>query len=141
MQIMPATAYFVQKGLLQNPVAIATAIELSQDPVANMEMGVVYLDHLLKTFSGNYRMATVAYNMGPYGVKRRLRKGLPVGVRNLYLDKVRLAYTKFSKIFKAHVYSMPRPYLLTYVVKRKRPSTQLHIDRLLRVNGNLLSSL
>mgnify|MGYP000297768738 CR=1 FL=1 len=64
-----------------------------------IEMGVLYLKRLLKMFKGSYRLATVAYNMGPGGVYRRLRRKQEVGVNNQYLDKVRRHYKLISKNF------------------------------------------
>lgn len=60
--------------------------------LVNMEIGILYLKQLLKSFNYNHRLATVSYNMGPGWTHRRLRKKLPVGNRNVYLDKVTRAY-------------------------------------------------
>lgn len=98
MQIMPATGEFLMK-LLDHPDADQLVYEKIRDPQLNIEMGVFYLKRLLRIFKGNYKLATVAYNMGPGGVFRRLRLKLPVGVRNLYLDKVRRHYALISKNF------------------------------------------
>ncbi|WP_127717673.1 lytic transglycosylase domain-containing protein [Halobacteriovorax sp. HLS] len=98
MQIMPATGEFLMK-LLEHPDAQELVYEKIRDPKLNIEMGVFYLKRLLRIFKGNHKLATVAYNMGPGGVFRRLRLKLPVGVRNLYLDKVRRHYSLISKNF------------------------------------------
>ena len=60
--------------------------------LVNMEIGILYLKRLLKAFNYNHRLATVSYNMGPGWTARRLRQKLPVGVRNVYLNKVVDAY-------------------------------------------------
>lgn len=60
--------------------------------LVNMEIGILYLKRLLKSFNYNHRLATVSYNMGPGWTQRRLRNKLPVGTRNEYLDKVTRAY-------------------------------------------------
>jgi hypothetical protein len=60
--------------------------------LVNIEIGVLYLKRLLKSFNYNHRYATVAYNMGPGWTSKRLRRNLPVGDDNLYLDKVMRAY-------------------------------------------------
>jgi soluble lytic murein transglycosylase len=57
----------------------------------NIELGVVYLKSLLKSFN-SHKYATVAYNMGPGWTRGRLRRNQPVGQKNEYLDKVRKAY-------------------------------------------------
>lgn len=64
--------------------------------LVNIEMGIIYLNRLLKRFDGNHKLATVAYNMGPGWTLKRLRNKQPVGVKNQYLDKVKLAYQKLS---------------------------------------------
>lgn len=98
MQIMPATGKFLSR-LLKLSTEETFVYEQIEDPSMNIEMGVFYLKRLLKLFKGNYRLATVAYNMGPGGVYRRLRLKLPVGVRNLYLDKVRRHYKLVTNHF------------------------------------------
>lgn len=60
--------------------------------LVNIEIGVLYLKRLLKSFNYNHRYATVAYNMGPGWTSKRLKRNLPVGDDNLYLDKVMRAY-------------------------------------------------
>lgn len=64
--------------------------------LVNIEMGIIYLKRLLKTFNGDHKLATVAYNMGPGWTLRRLKLNRPVGTNNIYLDKVKLAYQKLS---------------------------------------------
>lgn len=63
----------------------------------NIEIGVMYLKQLLKQFNYNHKLATVAYNMGPGWTAMRLRKNLPVGQDNRYLDKVEKAYKTLCK--------------------------------------------
>jgi len=99
MQIMPATGKFLSR-LLKLSTEETFVYEQIEDPNMNIEMGVFYLKRLLKMFKGNYILATVAYNMGPGGVYKRLRLKLPVGVKNLYLDKVRRHYKLVSNHFK-----------------------------------------
>ena len=60
--------------------------------LVNIELGVIYLKRLLKKFNYNHRLATVAYNMGPGWTRSRIRRNLPVGTDNIYLNKVRRAY-------------------------------------------------
>ena len=98
MQIMPATGVYLSK-LLKMPVSETIVYKNIKDPNVNIEMGVFYLKRLLKMFKGSYRLATVAYNMGPGGVYRRLRRKQEVGVNNQYLDKVRRHYKLISKNF------------------------------------------
>jgi len=63
----------------------------------NMEVGIYYLKGLLDSFNGNHHYATVAYNMGPYWTKSRLRNNLPVGTKNHYLNKVLKNYYHITK--------------------------------------------
>lgn len=61
--------------------------------LVNIELGVIYLKGLLSSFK-SHKYATVAYNMGPGWTRFRLRKNLPVGSKNEYLDKVERAYKR-----------------------------------------------
>lgn len=64
--------------------------------LVNIELGVIYLKTLLNSFK-SHKYATVAYNMGPGWTRGRLRRNLPVGQDNEYLDKVRKAYKHIVK--------------------------------------------
>ena len=64
--------------------------------LVNIEMGIIYLKQLLTRFKGNHTLATVAYNMGPGWTRKRIKSNLPVGNKNKYLTKVKLAYSKLS---------------------------------------------
>lgn len=64
--------------------------------LVNIELGVIYLKKLLRSFK-SHKYATVAYNMGPGWTRFRLRKNLPVGAKNEYLDKVRKAYKRIVR--------------------------------------------
>lgn len=63
----------------------------------NLEVGIYYLKGLLETFNNNHYYATVAYNMGPYWTKSRLKNNMPVGKKNHYLNKVLKAYYHITK--------------------------------------------
>lgn len=95
MQIMPGTAHYLNH-LLDRPLSPKLAVELSKGPAHNIQLGTYYLGRLLRRFAGNHVYATVSYNMGPGFTLRRLRTGRPVGTRNLYLTKVRRAYSRLS---------------------------------------------
>ena len=62
----------------------------------NIELGIIYLKKLLGSFK-SHKYATVAYNMGPGWTRGRLKRNLPVGQKNEYLDKVRKAYKSIVK--------------------------------------------
>ena len=63
------------------------------DPVANVKLGVAYLEQLRDRF-GDIRTALAAYNWGPGHIGRRIRRGraVPAGYTNLVLDN----YTEFT---------------------------------------------
>lgn len=120
MQIMPATSFWLNH-LLERSLYPKLAYELTKDPNHNIQLGSFYLKRLMKTFKGNYVHATVAYNMGPGYTKRRLRWNLPVGTKNLYLDKVRRAYRFLTSGVRHYVHSHAPRYMETFVVKRRLP--------------------
>ncbi|MDC0254799.1 lytic transglycosylase domain-containing protein [Bacteriovoracales bacterium] len=127
MQIMPKTGHFLA-GLLNRPVkSVRKAVQLTRNPSVNIEMGAFYLKKILTDFRSNYRFATAAYNMGPGAVRKRLRRGAPVGVRNKYLDKVRKAYKNLIQGYRKKVLALPIDYANTYVIKNKRFNTALSL--------------
>lgn len=63
----------------------------------NLEVGIYYLKGLLEAFNYNHYYATVAYNMGPYWTKSRLKNNMPVGKKNHYLNKVLKNYYHITK--------------------------------------------
>ena len=102
MQIMPDTGVFITHVRGQKtPKKVVK--HMLKHPHSNIELGVFYLARLLKRYEGNYVHATVAYNMGPGWVNKRLHHNLPVGKRNNYLDKVRNAYKKLSRPYRLYL--------------------------------------
>ena len=109
MQIMPDTRKFVYQVYRRggNKLSVesedfniheyfpyrVTSFEKTKhiQKLVNIELGIIYLKDLLGFFK-NHKYATVAYNMGPGWTRMRLRKKLPVGQDNKYLNKVRKAY-------------------------------------------------
>jgi len=63
----------------------------------NLEVGIFYMKNLLVAFNENHYYATVAYNMGPFWTKGRLKNNLPVGQNNQYLNKVLKNYYHITK--------------------------------------------
>ncbi len=132
MQIMPETGEYLvprlarQKSLTDMSIWLDTdAPKLPlQEPLLNIEMGTYYLRHLYKSFNGNFRLATVAYNMGPNGVRRRLRQQLPTGVRNQYLTKVKKAYNDLTVSYRKYIVTQAPPYESTLVFRREYPAQQ-----------------
>ena len=70
---------------------------LLANPLANLEAGIYHFAYLVRLFKQDYQLATVAYNMGHGWVLNRLKQGQPVGVKNLYLTKVKTAYARLEK--------------------------------------------
>ncbi len=121
MQIMPDTGSFLIN--LRGQQAPEEVIDyMLAHPESNIELGVFYLARLLKRFRGNYIHATVAYNMGPGWVSKRLRHRLPVGKRNKYLDKVRKSYTRLTRPYKIHLDSSKPLYQSAFVYRHAAPS-------------------
>ncbi len=87
MQIMPATAHYIlwKQGVR---VSAKEAARLRTIPGRNVDLGVFYLAELLAEFEGNYKLATIAYNMGPHGLKRALASGRPIGHNHRYWKRV-----------------------------------------------------
>lgn len=102
MQIMPDTGMFLAhvKGHRGHKKMVGQMLD---HPQSNIDLGIFYLARLLRRFKGNYVHATVAYNMGPGWVSRRLRNNLPVGKRNNYLDKVRASYKTLSRPYVSYL--------------------------------------
>ncbi|MFN3522854.1 MAG: transglycosylase SLT domain-containing protein [Phenylobacterium sp.] len=60
MQLMPATAQLVARGL-----GVDYAAHRLDDPDYNMRLGSTYLGQMVDRFSGSYVMGVAAYNAGP----------------------------------------------------------------------------
>ncbi len=82
MQLMPATA---------NELAVYNVFDAQQ----NIEGGVKYLAKLLKTFNGNIKLATAAYNAGPNAVKKY--KGIPpYKETQAYVERVGVLHRRYK---------------------------------------------
>lgn len=77
------------------------------DPRLNVEMGIVYLKFLLRYFNDDPNAATMAYNMGPYGIRKELFSRSLGQKKNLYLEKVKATYQKLAQNFNDKVNFMP----------------------------------
>jgi soluble lytic murein transglycosylase len=85
MQLMPATAEGVARRIGLRWVGPETLF----DPVANVQLGVVYLREMLDRY-GSVTTALAAYNWGPTRIAERLRQGEPVPA--LYARRVLSVY-------------------------------------------------
>lgn len=84
------------QGLTQLMPATATSMGVSSvfDPDQNIRGGARYLAGLLKTFKGDVRLATAAYNAGPGAVKKY--GGVPpYAETQVYVDRVGLLAKRY----------------------------------------------
>jgi soluble lytic murein transglycosylase-like protein len=83
MQLMPGTA---------KDLGVTNAFDIQQ----NIEGGVKYLAGLLKTFDGDIKLATAAYNAGPGAVKRF--KGIPpYAETEVYVERVGILHQRYGQ--------------------------------------------
>lgn len=99
MQIVPQTGHFITQKVLKKGITYNDVKFYIKEPYINIELGTIYLKKLLERFRNNYRLATVAYNLGPTRVMDRLNDGISVGSQNDYLNKVSSSYQKLTKHF------------------------------------------
>ncbi len=114
MQIKPDTAQHLYQ-LMQITLTEDQVSENLYHPEKNIEVGVFYLKKLLQNFRMNYRLATVAYNIGPQKLRNRLTEN-SLDVNNFsYLVKVKDRYMLLSHNFSKIIRNRPMPYESTYV--------------------------
>lgn len=83
MQLMPATA---------KELGVSNAFNARQ----NIQGGTKYLAQLLRTFNGNIKLATAAYNAGPNAVKKY--KGMPpYKETKVYVERVGILYRRYQQ--------------------------------------------
>lgn len=99
MQIVPQTGHFITQKVLKKGITYKDVKHYIKEPYINIELGTIYLKKLLERFRNNYRLATVAYNLGPTRVLDLLSVGSAVGHKNDYLNKVNSSYQKLTKYF------------------------------------------
>lgn len=115
MQIKPDTAQFLYQ-LMKKDITAAQVEKNMYHPEKNIEVGVFYLKKLLYNFRLNYRLATVAYNMGPAKLRAMLVEN-NLDVSNYsYLVKVKERYALVSQNFSVALKGRPLPYEMTFVV-------------------------
>jgi soluble lytic murein transglycosylase-like protein len=91
MQILPSTGEALARRL-EIPWRGAQTLF---DPVANVKLGVAYLQELRDRF-GHLPTALAAYNWGPGRIGRRVRDGSPVPAR--YARRVLSAYAESARL-------------------------------------------
>ncbi len=118
MQVMIATGQeLVRKKVPGRKITNNYGKKLIARPLTNIQLGAEYLAFLLKRF-GSYRYATIAYNMGPQWVSKRLAQKRPIGQNNLYLEKVEAAYRMIAHGMAMQVQFAQLDYLSTCLVPR-----------------------
>lgn len=91
-----ALSHMGAQGLTQLMPATATSMGVSNafDPGQNIRGGARYLSGLLKTFKGDVRLATAAYNAGP-GAVRKYGGVPPYAETQVYVDRVGLLAKRY----------------------------------------------
>lgn len=119
MQIRPNTAEHLY-ALMGKKVSEAQLHLNLHSPDENIEMGIFYLKKLYQNFRHNYRLATIAYNLGPSKLRNRLGDKDIDTVNFSYFVKVEESYKDLSKNFVQELRKRQRPFELTYVVRDQR---------------------
>ena len=86
MQVMPPTARWIA-----NKIGLEWPDGHSFDPVLNVQLGIHYLDFMIKKFGGHLDHALTAYNRGPENTRYILDHNegeLPLKVHEFYSAKV-----------------------------------------------------
>lgn len=102
MQIMPRTeSYIIKKVPDEEYNSLIAQIRFSNKKITffeanNLVLGSFYITYLRKKFK-KVKYFTIAYNMGPTWVYKKLRSNYPVGSDNNYINKIIQKYTLFSK--------------------------------------------
>jgi len=129
MQIKPDTALHLYQ-LMQKKVSIDEVNENLNTPHENIEVGIFYLKKLLQNFRMNYKLATVAYNIGPQKLRNRLTEN-SLDVKNFsYLVKVQDRYNLFSRNFKKMLQDKPSLFETTYVYSEQGLKLEEHFLKL-----------
>lgn len=85
MQLMPATGQYLSK---QSKIELK-AIKDLYNPETNIRLGVWYLKHLERRFSGSRERQLIAYNWGPANLQRALSSGASIPRESIhYVHKV-----------------------------------------------------
>jgi len=88
MQLMPATGQELGRQL--HGVFSITRLT---DPITNIEIGTVYLKHLIGMFGGEVRLAIASYNAGQGNVLK-WRRGAPHKPMDEFLESMPFAETR-----------------------------------------------
>jgi soluble lytic murein transglycosylase len=115
MQITPDTAGHLYQ-LMRKKVSEENLQSSLHKPSENIEVGVFYLKKLLHNFRMNYRLATIAYNVGPTKLRTLLDYDEIDTANFSYYLKVEESYQGLVKNFAKELKKRPHPFEMTYVV-------------------------
>lgn len=116
MQIRPDTASHLYQ-LMRKKVTDARIHSNLHRPSENIEVGIFYLKKLLHNFRIDYRLATIAYNVGPNKLKNLINAKEIDTVKFSYLVKVQESYNVLTKNFAQELKNHLSPFEMTYIVR------------------------
>lgn len=116
MQIRPDTASHLYQ-LMGKKVSVEKLEGKLHHPSENIEVGIFYLKKLLHNFRMNYRLATIAYNVGPNKLKNLLEAEEIDTANFSYFVKVQESYRDLSQKFAKELKKRPHPFEMTYVIR------------------------
>lgn len=116
MQIKPDTASHLYQ-LMKKKVSAEQVEANLYRPEENIEVGIFYLKKLLQNFRMDYRLATIAYNVGPSKLRNLLNADEMRAINSSYLSKVHENYKDLTKNFAQALRKRLRPYEMTYVLR------------------------
>ena len=116
MQITPDTASHLYQ-LMRKKVSENNFNTNLNHPTENVEVGIFYLKKLLHNFRFNYRLATIAYNVGPNKLRNLLDEEDIDTANFAYFLKVEESYNDLTKNYSKQLSKRLRPFEMTYVVR------------------------
>jgi hypothetical protein len=129
MQIQPDTAEHLYALMGKKLTDHELNVNLHR-PSENIEIGIFYLKKLLQNFRLNYKLATIAYNVGPNKLKDLLDLNDIDTVNFSYLVKVQDSYKGLTRNFQVALKKRARPFEFTYVVKDQGKKLEEHLLKL-----------
>lgn len=113
MQVKPDTAHEIYQVMKKNH-SLEEVGERLYVANENIEIGTFYLKKLLHNFRMDYNKATSAYNLGPNGLRSRLKRNEIDLVSFNYLNKVQNRYNMLASNLKKVIKKKSKPYTSTY---------------------------
>lgn len=129
MQIQPDTAEHLYSLMGKKLTDHELNVNLHR-PSENIEIGIFYLKKLLQNFRLDYKLATIAYNVGPNKLKDMLVMDEVDTINFSYLVKVQESYKRLTKNFLIELKKRPMPFEGTFVVREQGKKLEEHLLRL-----------